>query len=87
MKKTLSFVLIAAMLLCMAPAFSIFADEVIEIDTFEEFLAIEDNLSGNYKLTADITVTEGLSYKEEGKLFTGTFDGDGHTVTLNFVDN
>lgn len=86
MKKTLSFVLVAAMLLCMIPAFGIFAADVVEIDSAEDFLAIEDNLSGNYKLTADITLTEGLSYKEEGKWFTGTFDGDGHTITLKVKD-
>ena len=86
MKKTLAFVLVAAMLLCMAPTFSLFAGEVIEIDTAEEFLAIEDNLGGSYKLTADITLTEGLSYKEEGKRFSGTFDGNGKTITLDFVD-
>ena len=86
MKKTLAFVLVAAMLLCMAPAFSLFAGEVVEIDTAEEFLAIEDNLGGSYKLTADITLTEGLSYKEESKRFSGTFDGNGKTITLDFVD-
>lgn len=86
MKKTLSFVLVAAMLLCMIPAFSLFAADVIEISTEAQFLAIEENLGGNYKLTADITVNEGLSYKEEGKLFTGTFDGNGHTVTLKIKD-
>lgn len=36
--------------------------------------------SGSYKLTADITVTE--PYANE---FTGTFDGNGHTVTLNIT--
>ena len=33
--------------------------------------------SGSYKLTADITVTEPYAYD-----FSGTFDGNGHTVTL-----
>lgn len=33
--------------------------------------------SGSYKLTADITVTEPYANS-----FSGTFDGDGHTVTL-----
>ena len=46
-----------------------------EIRTAEEFAAMETG--GNYKLTADITVT--APYPSE---FTGTFDGDGHTVTL-----
>ena len=59
---------------------------VVEITTAEEFLSIENNLDGNYKLMNDITITEGLSYKEEGKHFTGTFDGNGKTITLDFVD-
>lgn len=36
--------------------------------------------SGSYKLTADITVTEPYAYD-----FSGTFDGNGHTVTLNIT--
>ena len=76
------------MVICIAPVFNlaVLADDVIEISSAEQFFAIEDNLGGNYKLTADITIKEGLSYREEGKLFTGTFDGDGHTITLDFVD-
>ena len=49
-----------------------------EIRTAEEFAAMETG--GNYKLTADITVT--APYPSE---FAGTFDGDGHTVTLNIT--
>ena len=37
---------------------------------------------GNYKLTTDITIT--APYADE---FTGTFDGDGHTVTLDGTTN
>lgn len=51
-----------------------------EIRTAEEFAAME--AGGNYKLTADITVT--APYPSE---FTGTFDGDGHTVTLDGTTN
>lgn len=36
--------------------------------------------SGSYKLTADITVTEPYAYD-----FSGTFDGNGHTVTLDIT--
>ena len=36
--------------------------------------------SGSYKLTADITIT--APYAND---FTGTFDGNGHTVTLNIT--
>ncbi len=51
------------------------AGAVQNIGTAEAFAAMEPG--GNYQLTADITVTE--PYANE---FTGTFDGDGHTVTL-----
>lgn len=40
----------------------------------------EMDASGSYKLTADITVTEPYAYD-----FSGTFDGNGHTVTLNIA--
>ena len=54
------------------------AGAVQNIGTAEAFAAMEPG--GNYQLTADITVTE--PYANE---FTGTFDGDGHTVTLNIT--
>lgn len=49
--------------------------DAVEIATAEEFAAM--NESGSYRLTADITVTEPCAR------FGGTFDGDGHTVTLS----
>lgn len=52
--------------------------DVIEIDTKEEFLAIKDNLSGNYVLTADIDL-EGMEWENLGK-FAGTLDGRGHKI-------
>ena len=91
MKKTLSFVLVAAMLLCMIPAFGIFADEVIEIDSAEKFMAIVDKLDGNYKLTKDITLDNqfvGLKADggvDEGKYFKGTLDGNGKTITVKLT--
>ena len=45
------------------------------VSSAEEFAAMEPG--GNYQLTADITVTAPYA-----KDFTGTFDGNGHTVTL-----
>lgn len=48
------------------------------VSSAEEFAAMD--ASGSYKLTADITVT--APYANE---FTGTFDGDGHTVTLDIT--
>ena len=52
--------------------------DVIEIATAEQFLAIDDNLEGNYKLTADIEFEEIVHLGS----FKGTLDGDGHTLTI-----
>lgn len=46
-----------------------------DADGFKKMVA-----GGSYKLAADITVTE--PYAND---FSGTFDGDGHTVTLNIT--
>lgn len=51
------------------------AGAVQDIGTAEAFAAMEPG--GNYQLTADITVAAPYA-----KDFTGTFDGNGHTVTL-----
>ena len=51
------------------------AENVTEINTAAEFAAMDP--TGNYKLTDDIEVT--TPYKSS---FKGTFDGDGHTITL-----
>lgn len=51
------------------------AGAVQNIGTAEAFAAMEPG--GNYQLTADITVT--APYASD---FSGTFDGNGHTVTL-----
>lgn len=56
------------------------AGAVQDIGTAEAFAAMEPG--GNYQLTADITVT--APYAED---FSGTFDGDGHTVTLNITSS
>ena len=74
------------------------SEEVIEISTAEELAAINDNLSGDYVLTADIDLggeewTPIGSYAPSGEseeeqeipseeyAFTGTFDGQGHTIS------
>lgn len=54
------------------------AGAVQNIGTAEKFAEMQPG--GSYKLTADITVT--APYANE---FTGTFDGNGHTVTLNIT--
>lgn len=54
------------------------AGAVQNIGTAEAFAAMEPG--GNYQLTADIIVTAPYA-----KDFTGTFDGNGHTVTLDIT--
>lgn len=57
------------------------AGAVQDIGTAEAFAAMEPG--GNYQLTADITVT--APYANDFADFSGTFDGDGHTVTLDIT--
>lgn len=54
------------------------AGAVQNIGTAEAFAAMEPG--GNYQLTADIIVTAPYAYD-----FSGTFDGNGHTVTLDIT--
>ena len=56
------------------------ADTATPINDAAGFAAMD--AGGNYKLTTDITIT--APYADE---FTGTFDGDGHTVTLDGTTN
>ena len=71
------------------------SSEIIEIDSAEKLASINQNLSGHYVLTADIDLngTEWtpigafvMGGGEEGEMpdpaaaFTGTFDGQGHTI-------
>lgn len=101
MKKLSCLLLMLVMMLgAMALAES---GDVIEIGTVEELAAINDNLSGNYVLTADIDLAgaewtpigayapSGESAEEQEipaseTAFTGTFDGQGHTIS-NLVIN
>ena len=60
------------------------AGAVQDIGTAEAFAAMEPD--GNYQLTADITVTAPYGNDITGFTgFTGTFDGNGHTVTLDIA--
>ncbi|MBQ4150528.1 MAG: hypothetical protein IJC81_01830, partial [Clostridia bacterium] len=72
------------------PAVSLAAEaseEVIEIGTAADLAALmgkEETIEGNYKLTADIYLTEDIAQAPIGisaaSHFTGTFDGDNHTI-------
>ncbi len=77
--KLLSLLLALVLIIGLFPV-AVWADAgVSEISSVGEFKSM--NATGNYKLTADITVTE--PYGGYDKQFTGIFDGDGHTVTLS----
>ncbi|MGM9680192.1 MAG: hypothetical protein ACI3XR_01660 [Eubacteriales bacterium] len=60
--------------------------DVIPIFTVEDFANIINNLGGSYVLMNDLTLTEGLSKQNESAVFTGIFDGQNHTITLNCTD-
>ena len=89
MRKTLAVILCALMILPLAFV-GISAAEPEVITTAEQFAAIKKD--GNYKLGADIAVASTIKYIEkqikDGKEvdvevgFSGTLDGDGHTITL-----
>lgn len=75
-KRIFSFLLALVMIVGMLPAAAFAADTPTEIATAADFAKMTAN--GKYKLTADIEVT--TPYPSQ---FKGTFDGDGHTITLN----
>ena len=54
--------------------------EGYEISTPEEFQAIETNMAGHYYVTKDINM-ENFNFIPIKKTFTGTIDGQGHTIS------
>lgn len=74
-KRILSLLMSFVMLVSLLPASVRAAETVTEISSAKEFAKMDAN--GSYKLTQDIEVT--TPYEST---FRGTFDGDGHTVTL-----
>lgn len=81
LKQMTAIVLALLMVVSYLPNLSVIAqaateDSPVSVSSAEEFQAMQ--AGGSYILTQDIQVTE--PYASE---FTGTFDGDGHTVTLD----
>ncbi len=78
MRKLLAVIISVLMILsCAALGVSAEEADVTVIKTAEDFTKIADNLAGNYKLASDLSIAAGLAGS-----FTGTFDGDGHTITV-----
>jgi hypothetical protein len=66
--------------------------------SFQEFISIASNadlakigitypLGGNYRLTADITLSGWMPIGTTANPFSGSFDGNGHTITLKSFHN
>ena len=90
-KRILSLFLALVMVFGLLPAPAIADNTVIEISSAEEFAALGGkNLSGkSYRLTDDIDMT-GQTMQPIKSLYSGTFDGNGHTIsnlTLSGSDN
>lgn len=101
MKKVLTLILALAMMLTAAAGAETTA--VKEIATAEELLAINNDLTGQYVLTADIDLSGYENFpmigtymmdedSEEGEdpvaamAFSGSFDGNGHTISNLTID-
>ena len=81
MKKRISLFLVFAMLITLIVPFTITtvsADTPTEITTKEELAAMSP--SGNYVLANDVTISGTWDYS--ANQFTGTFDGNGHTIYI-----
>ena len=77
--KLLCTIVVLATVLTTMPLMTFANDVPQSITNEDEFLSMDP--TGNYKLENDITVTS--PYASD---FVGTFDGQGHTVTLNISE-
>ena len=82
-KRLLAVLLVMALCLSLFPVMAS-AEEAAEPVSIASLDEITD-MNGSYKLSGDITVTEPLG--SSSNKFNGTFDGDGHTVTINIEKN
>ena len=77
-KRALSLLMAFVMTLSLLPAAAWATETPKKITTTTEFADMEQ--AGNYILMADITIE--APYGSQTKKFTGTFDGNGHTIKL-----
>ncbi len=80
MRKTFSIIISVLMVLSLCVV-GISADDATKVTTAAEFLAMQAD--GNYILDADIVVTASYGAGETPTAFVGTFDGNGHTITVS----
>ena len=81
-KRALSLLMAIILVVSLLPTAAWAAGETTEITTADQLAAISENLSGNYVLKNDIGSSEEPVTAAISGEFTGTFDGNGHTVWL-----
>ena len=90
MRRILSYLLVVAFMLSTFGTGTVYAEDIILIETAEDLLAIHDNLSASYKLVADIDMKdisfEPIGNESEGA-FTGTIDGNGYKIKNLLVED
>ena len=97
MKKVVSILISISLILMSVPAFAISGSGTEAnpylISSASDILRIHNDLDGYYKLTADINM-QGIEYEPVGNeyegAFTGTIDGNGHTISnlnINLPEN
>ncbi|MBE6932913.1 MAG: hypothetical protein E7464_06005 [Ruminococcaceae bacterium] len=87
MKRLTAILLTLALLLGVLPPMEARADAVRTISTAEEFLAIMDDPGGSYRLENDIHLGTIVPIGHDAEYwrsdFTGSLDGNGHTVSYS----
>ena len=77
-----AFTVMMAMSFSTLPAFAANTPSGTAITSAADFVKIEANPSGSYYLANDIALNGSINIcTTEAKQFTGTFDGNGHTIT------
>jgi len=80
---------VLVLLAVVGGAYLVFADqesEPVEISNAEELQEIRDDLDGHYLLVDDIDLSHIDNFEPIGGRFTGTFDGNGHTISGPTID-
>lgn len=82
MKRTISIILTLALLICSFSCFCVQAAdaEYTLITKPTQLLLIKENPDANYKLGADIDMSEIFLTEPLAETFSGTLDGDGYTI-------
>jgi len=83
MNKMLTLFVLGSLCAACITACTPMPTDVINISTAAQLAGIQDKLDGKYRLTQNITVSAWLPIGNWESRFTGDFDGNGHTITIN----